>query len=178
MPDPILVEPPTTKPLDVPAAKAWCRADGSEEDELISDLVDAAVSRLDGWSGLLGRALEAQSWELRFEEFQDVIRLPLGPVVNITSISYADAGGSRVELPGTAWRMTSIGIEAELRPIGGWPVAEGGDVRVRWVAGTGCPPGLRHQLKVLVAYWFDRRDAGEIPPGVLSAIAPWRRIQI
>lgn len=178
MPEPILVVPPTAKPLDVAAAKLWCRVDGVEEESLISDLIDAAISRLDGWAGLLGRALEEQSWELRLDGFPDVIQLPLGPVVSVTSISYPDASGDRVELAADAWDLTAVGIEADLRPISSWPVTGGGEVRVRWVAGTGCPPALRHQLKVLVAYWFDRRDSGEIPPGVHAAIAPWRRVNL
>ena len=61
-----LVTPPAEL-IPLPEAKAWLRVDGMEEDALIGGLLAAATAHLDGWTGVLGRALGEQVWEISLD---------------------------------------------------------------------------------------------------------------
>jgi uncharacterized phiE125 gp8 family phage protein len=69
MPFPVLVTPPVAAPVSLAEAKAHLRVDFDDEDALISGLIDAATQHLDGWSGVLGRALMPQTWEMSLDRF-------------------------------------------------------------------------------------------------------------
>ena len=50
----------------------------------ISAMIAAATDMLDGRHGILGRCLEAQTWELVLDAFPAAeIRIPLGPVASV-----------------------------------------------------------------------------------------------
>jgi uncharacterized phiE125 gp8 family phage protein len=55
-------------------------------------------------------------------------------------------------------------------------------VRVRWVAGTGCPAPLKAAILLMVGHLFENReatgDATELPLGVAALISPWRRMPL
>ena len=53
---------PTEKPVSLAEAKAHLRYDDDDQDVLIAACIAAATDRLDGWAGILGRCLVAQTW--------------------------------------------------------------------------------------------------------------------
>ena len=59
---PELVAAPTVPCVSTADAKAHLRVDDGEEDALIEAAVAAAVQHLDGYGGILGRALMQQDW--------------------------------------------------------------------------------------------------------------------
>ena len=72
------------------------------------------------------------------------------------------------------------GFEGWIVPAAGlsWPatMAAINAVRVRFVAGTGTPAGVRQAILDMVAARYDRRGEGRmLTPGVVADLAPFRR---
>lgn len=183
-PVPRLITPPAQLPVSLALTKVQCRVIDNSEDALIVDMIEAAVSHLDGYTGILGRALEPQSWEVALDAFPACgIVLPLGPVASVTSITYRDALDAELTLNPAAYELVETSLEALVRPVGAWPA--GSRVRVRWVAGTGCPAPIREAIRKLVAHAYDNRGVmsaegaiAEMPLSVRDMIAPFRRIRL
>ena len=176
-----LITAPAALPLSLAEAKSWCRVDGSDEDALIQSLIAGAVARLDGWRGVLGRALEPQTWELRLDRFPAAeIALPLGPVVSVEQVAYVDRLGALQVVAPSAYELDAQGVEGWIVPVAdaSWPETMDvvNAVRVRWIAGEGCPEEVRQAIRQTIAYWYDNRGAGELPPGVLKSISHLRRV--
>src|SRR5690606_14123 len=90
---PVLVTAPTMTPVSLADAKAQLAVDHSEHDDMILGFIAAAVDHLDGWTGILGRALVEQTWRQDFDSFSGCMRLALAPVLSITSITHRNAAG-------------------------------------------------------------------------------------
>ena len=95
MHQPVLVTPPDMTPVSLDEAKVMLSVelDEVERDALIEGFIAAAVDHLDGWSGILGRALVEQTWRQDFDGFSGCMRLPLAPVISITSVTWRNAEG-------------------------------------------------------------------------------------
>lgn len=99
-------------------------SDASDE-AYVADLVTAAVSRLDGPSGLLNRCLITQDWEFALPRFPfGSIRVPLVRCSDVISVKYVAPDGSPKTLADTEW--TAYGLEtdhATIAPAAGkrWP---------------------------------------------------------
>src|SRR5690606_14090696 len=74
---PILVVAPKMTPVSLDEAKAQLAVEHGDDDALILGYIAAAVDHLDGWSGILGRALVEQEWRQDFDGFSSTLRLPL-----------------------------------------------------------------------------------------------------
>lgn len=184
------VTPPVAAPITLAEARTHLRSDTSfapdaAEDALITGLIDAAVNWLDGWTGVLGMALMPQTWEMALDAFPNLeIMVPLGPVISVASISYTDAAGAAQVLPGASYSIDVQG--ARVRPVDFWPVTATSmaAVKIRWVAGQGCPPAIRAAILILIGHWYGAgREpvvtgtiAQEVPLTVATLIAPFRRV--
>lgn len=163
---------PTRLPVSVAQAKARLRLSGiGDHDEEVDRLLTAAVDLLDGHRGLLGYALEAQTWEARYQALAGVLELPLGPVASVTSITWwDDAGAAHVVAP----EEYALDREAgTITPVEGWPDL-GHAARavaapvVRWVAGVGCGAAEEAAILALVLHWFD--GGVGVPAGLLDQL--------
>lgn len=114
---PVLVTAPTTLPVTLEEAKAHLRrdADETEEHDLITALVNAAVGHLDGWTGILGRCLEEQTWRQDFDGFDRVIRLPLWPIIEISSITWRNEAGQIATVSSDDYALKSDALGAYVR---------------------------------------------------------------
>lgn len=127
---PVLVTPPVEMPVPLEEAKLAVQVTFSDDDIIISDMIRAAVSHLDGMNGTLGRALSLQTWSQEYDGFPagDLV-LPFGPVSSVTSVQYgADTF--------TDFRLLKDGRGAFLRPVTGvsWP-STSDPVTVTFLAG-------------------------------------------
>lgn len=180
---PRLITPPAASPVTLVDAKRHCRVEGVEDDALIESYLAAAVARLDGWRGLLGRALEPQTWEMHLDRFPDAeFQIPLGPVVSVVDISYVDATGALQTISPAAYEVDDQVFVGWVVPLAdtAWPTTMDviNAVRVRWIAGEGCPEQVRQAIRQTVAYWYDNRDAADVPAGVLKSISHLRRMTV
>ena len=185
---PVQVTPPSALPVSITDVKQSARIDASDEDVLVYDLIRAAVSHLDGSSGIVGRCMVTQVWDQSFDGFPsgDTIRLPM-PDVTAATVTYRDAAGQTQTLAAQNWRLVSDAAGPMIRLVDGaiWPVtAERPDaVTVRMTLGFGgpeaVPPSLRMAIRVLAAAMNDGRE-GQVfgSPMFEALIAPWRRVVV
>lgn len=169
----------------------WCRAeDVAEEADFFEVLGQAAVDRLDGWSGLLGRCIVNQTWRLDLGGWPagGCIRLPF-PDVSAVSVAYSDEVDSEQTVSSSLYELLEDGHGALLRFREAFTAPSLYDdrsdpVRVTLTAGYGAasavPETLKMAIRQLVAHWYDNREAAgramsEIPEGVRALIEPYKR---
>lgn len=196
---PELVTAPTVKCVSLADAKAHLRVDDGEEDALIDAAVAAAVQHLDGYGGILGRALMRQDWRqtLPFWPASRAVELVLAPVMSIVKVEALPAdGGPAVEIASSAYRLVGAAsvsprllftLDAALPALACAPDA----VAITFTAGYGTvaeklPPALRSAILLMVGDLYRFRDsvqigtAGAVPMSttVDRLIAPFRRLQV
>jgi uncharacterized phiE125 gp8 family phage protein len=186
---PILITAPASPPITLEMAKQHLRVSDSEEDVLIQAYIEAATAHLDGWSGILGRALVTQTWRQDFASFSPALPLPLHPAQTITSVTYIDAAGDQQTVPAADYDLVadSMGGSVMLKPGRAWP-ATGQALRpvsVTYVAGLPAaevPAPIRSAILLMVGDLYANREttassAARIPMAatVEALIAPWRR---
>ena len=165
---PVLVTPPAGELVDMEQLKLQCRTDGPEEEQLLAGYVAAAIGWLDGWGGLLGRAILPQSWALDVTAAGRV-RLPMPDVVAV-SAEYAtgaeplalsiDAGGAVVEVTGPCRLLFDCAMPEPKRAL------------------------AVQAVMLLAATWFRFRETvgtasmNELPFGVRALVQAlrWRRV--
>lgn len=172
-------------------AKAQCRIDSSDEDTLIDALISAAISHLDGYSGVLGRALVTQTWQQDFSGFCDKMRLPVGDLIAVTSVTYYDTSNAQQTLASSVYTSFADGLGPylTLKPDQSWPsiYTRSDAVRVTWTAGYGAaasvPAAIKQAALLLVSHWYDNRSGvavgetpTEMPLAVNSLLTPFRRV--
>lgn len=176
--------------------KAQCRIDSSDDDTLLDGLIAAATAHLDGYSGILGRALLEQTWQRDFADFSDCMRMPVGDLMSAPVVTYYDIDNVQQVLSSDAYSALSdeIGPFITLNDGYSWPsVATRLDaVRLTWVAGYGAtaadvPAAIKHAVMLLAADWYEHREnsalgagntAIELPFGVNALVGPFCRNKI
>lgn len=182
---PVLVTAPTTDMVSLAEAKTHCRVDHDDEDAYLVALIQAATSYLDGYSGVLGRALLPQTWRQDFSNFGDVMRLPVGPVQSITSVVYQPVSGVDVTLANTEYVLLRDDFSdfVTLAADRSWPsVGNRADaVKITYVAGSASiPAAIKHAALLLVGHWFANREAVSVgsmmatPMAVDALLTPHR----
>lgn len=193
-------------PVSLAEAKVQLAVDvvNTEHDAMILGFIAAAVDHLDGWTGIMGRALVEQTWRQDFDSFSDCMRFALAPVISITSITHrnaagqistvtssdytllVDALGSYVEFKSDFVRPSDLN---ETKPISltylaGYPttpeVPEDGETPAI-PAVSNIPPAIKAAILIHVRLMYDAyrlgADAGPIPTGAIDAlITPFRRV--
>lgn len=186
---PVLVTPPAAL-LTFEEADRQLRLDGDvSEKTCVESLIAAATGYLDGWSGILGRALVTQTWRQDYSGFCDRMSLPLGPVASISTVKYFDADDVEQTFAGASYRLLTdaLGSYVARVPSASWPAVGSRDapVSITFVAGTAAdavPMPIKQAILLLVAHWFENREAvgpntiAELPLAVNALIAPYRRV--
>ena len=185
--------PPAELPVSLDEAKRHCRVEDVdvEDDPLIEGFIAAAVDYLNGPSGILGRAIMTQEWLLELETWPGRISLPLEPVQSVT-VRYLDTSGVEQELSSEAWDLDQYpSRRTQLAWASGYQFpalqAVRYPVRISISAGFGgagdVPMALKVAIQMLVAHWYEHRDAvlpgsmgDSLPAAVNSLLARWRVI--
>lgn len=184
---PTLITPaPPLTLVTLAEAKGHCRVDDTDNDDVITALVAAAESHLDGYSGRLGRALLAQTWEQKFWNFYECaglglrdnereigkfpfiykIRLPVGIASSIESIKYFDVNNTEQTLDPSVYQLLADerGSYISLKPNQSWPgiFYREDAITIQWKAGYGTaaasvPAAIKVAMKMMVAHWFENR---------------------
>lgn len=193
---PVLVTPPAIKPVTLTEAKAWLDIGYTDKDTVITGLIGAATAHLDGWTGILGRCLCEQTWRQDFDDFRSCLRLPLFPVISITSVEYTDTAGAEQTIPSENYTLKNddLGAYVEFTSSYSFPSlnTESAAVRVTYLAGyadiagtpktSSVPDDIKNAIALLVRHWFDNPGAvvvgvtaQQLPQGVDALLAKHRR---
>ena len=160
-----LITPPAAEPVLLADAKLHLRVDGTDEDTLITALIQAAREACEHE---LGRVLITQTWEMVLDAFPAGIRLPYPPCQSVVSVKYIDADGTLQTLSAPSYQLDSHSEPAWLVPAYGytWPSTreEPNAVRVQFVAGFGdagtdVPEVLRAWMLLQIGHWYANREA-------------------
>jgi uncharacterized phiE125 gp8 family phage protein len=163
--------------IDVTAAKAWIKKETSDEDPLIGGLVSAAVATIEAQTG---KFMSVKDFTQEIGGFPAcapfVIKLSRGPVTEVAAIEYDPSDGTDpVEI--ADFRLIE-GLNGALLPAYGesWPATLDGPatVRVAYSAGfaDGEAPELDQAALMLVAHWYQNREAVSVGAGVAAVELP------
>lgn len=139
--------------------------DGDEQDDAALTAIAAAVEGLlDGPTGILGRCLQAQTWDERFSCFASPLRLALAPVRSVAHVKYFDSDGVEQTIDSAEYEVVleSDGA-AMIGTLGTWPRTDARrmyPVVVRFEAGyDSIPAPLQEGAMLLIGQFFEHRDA-------------------
>jgi uncharacterized phiE125 gp8 family phage protein len=163
-------------------AKLHLRVDGTEEDNLISDLIVAASQKAEEYTR---RAFITQTWELAVDAVYGVLYLPRPPVQAVEAVTL----DGEVVAPEN---YALMGPEALHVKVPLYAVNPGGAV-IRYKAGYGdaasdVPQAIRQAILMLVGHLYEAREgqapqveyevqakAGvDMPPTVAALLRPYR----
>lgn len=131
----VVITPPSAI-MAAGQAQAGMPALAGLDSGVLDDLIAAASEEIGGPTGWLGRSLGIQTLELRLPNFLcRGISLPLPPIVEMVSITYAGGAGDIV-LPSDRYALHAD----RLVPNGAWP--SGCSVRIRYKAGYDPVPAI------------------------------------
>lgn len=194
---PVLVTPPAAPPVSLQEVKQHLRlVAGAEtyttEDGTLQIYLDAAVSYLDGYAGVLGRCLVTQTWRQDFDGMAKSMRLPL-LAAGVSSIKVRNADGqlSTVSSDDYSLKSDELGSYVRFDDSYTFPsdLAETQAILIEFTAGYGVasavPAALKAAILLMVGHWYANREAvvtGTIatpmPMAVDTLVAPYRRVGI
>ncbi|WP_300009696.1 hypothetical protein [uncultured Roseobacter sp.] len=178
--------PPATEVITADQAKSdRLRRDGSDADGEIQLLVDAAISRLDGAQGILGRALINQTWVDSMNGFPpgNQLRLVLAPAQSLETVTYFDADNVQQTLAAESVSLhhDACGAFLRLAPSSAWPETYDRDdaVRVTYIAGYGeaasdVPAEIRLAALDAVFHWYNC-PGDDLPVRVMERVRKFIR---
>lgn len=147
----VLITPPATDPVSLDDAKAHLRVDTDDDDAYIQGLIESATAYVDA-TGLYGRCMMPQSWELHLNAAESEIEIPLPPLISVDSVTVggvlSDAANYTV-FPG-----------GDMPSILRWQGSGGGDVIVRFSAGYpgAVPANMLQYLLMIIAEAYENRE--------------------
>ncbi|MCD1620745.1 hypothetical protein K7H20_22035 [Salipiger manganoxidans] len=178
---PTLVTAPAEMPVTVTDCRKHAVVENSESDDEITALIAAAMAHFDGFSGVLGRAIISQTWQLHLDRWRGDLILP-APDVSAAEIRYLDPNGA--ERPGPSVTRHAIATGTLLRLPRDWsnpPLDESSPapIIVEFTCGFGSAAQVPFPIKVailqMVAHMFAEREGISIAEPVYDRlIAPYR----
>lgn len=156
---PVLVTPPTVKVVGVSDLKAFLRVDHDDEDDLIGALGDAATAWLDGWGGVLGRAIMPQTWRQDFEgPGPHVLAMPDVDTETLVAMADGETVSVTTEAVGAGLAVTAEGVS--------------GSLQVTYACQMPAErlPAAQAAVKMLVAHWYVNREA--VVTGLIATDVP------
>lgn len=154
-------------PVSVESCKLDLKIQHNADDELLEDYIAAACALVGGKSGIVGKVLTAETWQLKLRAASGCVVLPLSPVQSITSISYFDTENTAQTLDVEDFYLYGDEDTAFIEPKTGvvWPAvyARRDAITIRFVAGFGTaaeiPKNITRAIRLIVAHWYENRTA-------------------
>jgi uncharacterized phiE125 gp8 family phage protein len=188
-----LLSAPAQEPVTLVEAKEFLRVDGVEEDGFITSLIVAARLHVES---ITSRAMIAQSWRVICDNFPSnkIVNLPVAPLLSLTQVRVYDFDGNEILLALAQFQPETKVSPARIflpKTIAGLPLMrERAAVEIDYVAGFGAssddvPNDLKQAIFVLIAYWFEHRDAviiagsgSVVPVGFDGLVASYRSVKL
>lgn len=195
-----LVTAPTAEPCVIADAKAYCRVDSTDDDNLFTSLLTAARNAAEAYTG---RAFMTQTWKQVLDTAPgDVLFLPKAPLVSITHIKFTDSDsvqgsavassvyvvdtasspGRVLKKPNQSWGYTSLRtfMATEIQFVVGY----GSTAATGSTVGS-CPGDIILAIKRMILDAYENRerltgngDPSRIPPGARELLDPHRLLRL
>ena len=158
---------PASTPVTLAEAKAHLRVDVSDDDALITTMIESATDMAEQATG---RALISQTWDLNLDAFPTEIELAPVPIVSVSSFTYTDTNGATQTLSsGPDYVLDTTGDHGPARivPAYGktWPETRDqiNAVTIRFVAGyanaAAVPAAIKSWILLQVGAMYENRQA-------------------
>lgn len=182
---PVRTVGPAGPPVTLEAVKAHCVVQHSDDDDLLTAMLSAAVNELDGWSGTLGMGIVTQSWSQTFDGFPLRLRLPMRAEA-VEALTYVDPDGEDVVLAADRYVLRRDALGSFVEPSYGtsWPAvrAQSESVTVEFTCGSDVedvPAAITASILLRVADLYRNREAGgaasEPNPTIMALLASFQR---
>lgn len=162
---------PFVEPITLAETKQHLRVDIDTDDSYIASLITAAREYCEDY---LDRTLVHTQWQMKMDNFPSEIGMPRPPMANSgtvtgVTVTYVENSlGATTNLSSSQYRVDRDSTPGALRPLygGSWPshLSDENSLTVSWWGGYGpsatdVPMVIRHACLMLVATWYERRQA-------------------
>lgn len=145
------VSAPASEPISLAEAKLFLRVDSSDDDVLISTIVESVRHYAEK---IIGRSIASQGWRIRYRDYIPTeLVLPMAPVTAISSVTLTDSDGNTTSLAASGYRLITPFVLA-------LEVAQSASViTIDYTAGEGVLgiPVLRQAMLHHIAQCYDQR---------------------
>lgn len=167
---PVTIEAPAVEPILLNQAKQYLRLD-EDEDGFASELGVHIAGARGHIEAITSTRMIRQTVEIQTDSFDDLERLPIGPVLSIAGVSYRDGSGAMHALDTEQLDLVGSGLEVGIQlRAGRWPSLarafrpSKGRVKVQLVVGYGddgstIPESVRIGMLLQIRALF---DGGEV----------------
>lgn len=184
----ILTSAPQAEPVTLDEARLFARIDGTAEDAAVTQMIRAARTDVESRTG---RALVTQGWRIVRDGVPrgGVVRLAPAPVQTVYAVTvYGDDGAPQV-VPAADYEVDLASSPGRLVFSTSWAGRAVNGLEIDLTAGYGAPAAvpapLKHAILMLVAYWYEQREAalvgavaGPVANGVAALCAPYRMARL
>ncbi len=167
--NPSVISEPALEPVTLAEARLHVRADGTQEDDALSQMIIAARIVAENVTGkrwvtqtLLYKLDAFPKWELK---------LPEPPLASVTSVKYYNEEGVFTTLSSSLYRVITSrhAIEPAFNEV--WPATRpiADAVEITYTAGTAValvPATIKRGILFLVGHWFLNRE--DVVTGTIS----------
>lgn len=160
---------PGAEPITLAEAKSHLRISGTDENDLINGLIQAAREMAETYTK---RQLITATYTAKYRDFPDSegsIQIPRTPLQSVSSITYVDNQGSTQTLSTDVYEVLDDDVEAwvVLKPLQSWPEVQAEKkqaVTVTFVAGYGnagssVPAAAKSAMLMLIGHLFENRES-------------------
>lgn len=171
--------------ISLDQARRNCSIDGDDHDDTLVELIHQALDHVEERTDC---SLTTTTWSMTFDAFptQCWLMLPRWPLQSVESITYTDAAGEEQTIDSSkfAVRIDDNGRgRLALKNWESWPATLSTPDAVTiafkagWTESAHVPPQWSRALLMLVAWWFEQREAGivgsaqTVPFGIEELIA-------
>lgn len=173
--------------INLNEAKEYLRVSGSDEDSLITDLVQVAVDQVEAMANTSYKAVVAYGY---LEHFQNC-RFPVGPVTEVSEVHYKPSGSETYSLLSTNFYYVSTEGSAARIAFHEYPsLEEDAYERIRITFSYGYdgtthlrPTQLRQAALLYLTHLYDNRTAVSftgrpqvVPMGVDALVSTFRHL--
>lgn len=173
---PVLVTAPVGLPVEVSECKKHAVIEHAESDDLVAEYLSAATAEMDGFRGILGRAILTQTWQMQVPDWCTRFLLPV-PDVSAVEITYFDEDGAEQSGPDVTLQAVATGTMVRIASNWSRPALEAdsdGPVSVKFTCGFGAAVAVPSDIKVaimqLAAHMFAEREGISIAEPVYDRL--------
>lgn len=157
-----IITAPSAEPVTLAQAKANLRVTNDVENDFIATLITAARAALEK---RCNACFAEQTIQSSCSTFNDLARLPHGPLKSVISIEYLDTGGQKQTVDSSIYHEYQDGLEPSIGLKSGmfWPVAQSGSrITLTAVYGGDLRPEINQAIHLLTGAWYENREASII----------------